>query len=125
MKFFQLTPFPKSDHTQAALLVVTMGPKGQVVHQLVDLSKHIAETSLSRSVGRSEAWESSVGRYETVLISTLTFTLEAVGLHNHLGAALASISKKEPRKHGSLQHGSAPSPGAGARLAPAPSGLTG
>jgi len=102
MKFFKLTPFPKSDHTHAALLVATIGPKGEVVHQLVDLSKHLPETSLSRSVARSTAWESRVGRYTTVLISTLTFTLEAVGLHDHVGALLASIHKKEPQQYGFL-----------------------
>ena len=102
MKFFNLTPFPASDRTLAALLVVTMGPNGKAVHQIVDLSKHIGETTLNRSIGRSEAWETPVGRYVHTLTSTLTFILEAVGLHDHAGAVIASFDGREPYKNAFL-----------------------
>lgn len=102
MKFCKLPPFPKSEYKTAVLLVLTMSPEGQALTHLVDLNMHIPETSLSRTVRRSEAWESSVGRYANTLISSLTFSLEALGLHDHVGALMASIGAKEPYAHALL-----------------------
>jgi len=96
MKFCKLPPFPKSEYKTAVLLVLSMSPEGQALTHLVDLNMHIPETSLSRTVRRSEAWNSSVGRYANTLISSLTFSLEALGLHDHAGALMASVGDKEP-----------------------------
>ena len=102
MKFCKLPPFPKSEYKTAVLLVLTMSPEGQALTHLVDLNMHIPEISLSRTVRRSEAWDSSVGRYANTLISSLSFSLEALGLHDHAGALMASVGDKEPYAHALL-----------------------